>query len=252
MRERGIDALKKAIIVVIGTFGVGVAMACVIRANLGADPITMLMKAIGRVTGQGADFGVNVVNFSLLGFLLIFNRRLIYYGTIITTLLMGIFTVVGTWLLNLFLPADPGTIVNSILLVFGVVLLGAAIGFYISVDFGVAAVDGTVLTVQKWEGRSYKVANWSVYIVALTVGVLLGEVPGAGTLVGLILPGIVVEPINKYLSVHWPRILRFKEKPKRKAKHLEEAAAVADGMNVTGVGEETGAPKETQEEGADK
>lgn len=252
MRERGIDALKKAIIVIIGTFGVGVAMACVIRANLGADPITLLMNGIGRATGQGAGFGVNVVNFTLLAFLLLVNRRTIYYGTIITTLLMGVFTDVGTWLLNLFLPADPGIIVNVILLLFGVVLLGASIGFYISVDFGVAAVDGTVLTVQKWEKRSYKVANWSVYIVALIIGVLLGEVPGFGTVVGLILPGIVVEPINKYLSVNWPRILRFKEKSKRKAKHLEQAAEVADGMNVTGIGEETDRHEEMEKEGADK
>lgn len=225
MRERPIDALKKSLICVIGVFGVGLAMACVIRANLGADPVTLLMNGIGKITGKGPGFGVNVVNAVLLLFLLLVNRRMIYYGTVITTLLMGVFTDLGGAILNSFLPADPGILVNWILLIFGVCLLGASIAFYITVDFGVAAVDGTVLTVQKWEKRSYKVANWTVYIVALAIGMLLGEVPGLGTLVGLFIPGIVAEPIKIYLTKHWPDILHFKEKPQRKSKQLIEAEA---------------------------
>ena len=245
MRERGIDALKKTVIMIIGTFGVGVAMACTIRADLtahwGADPMTLLMNTVGEFLGKDPGFGVNVVNFSLLLFMLIFNRRLIYFGTIITTFLMGVFTNVGTWILNLFVPENPGIFGNLALLFFGVVLLGASIGFYISLDFGVSAVDGAVLTVQKWEGRSYKVANWTVYLIALVISMLMGGLPGFGTIVGLVLPGIVVEPINKYLSVNWPRILKFQDKPKRRAKHLEQAA---EAENSTGLEEGTDTPKE--------
>lgn len=209
-RECASDAVKKSLVTLFATLMFGIAMACMFTANIGADPITMTIQALARLTGLSEGMITNLHSALTLIVLLIIGRQHIYMATIITTLFMGTGVDIGMALLGAFWPVDASFAMNLILCTVGVMILGVFIGFYIALSYGGSAVDAIKLVISNKTGLSFNTSQYILYTTYFLIGWACGGVVGIGTILGLVVTGFFVAPAIKYFNPRWTSILKLK------------------------------------------
>ncbi len=185
--------VKNIALVMLGIFGIGIAMALMTKGNVGTDPITLLINGVARKFNISSGWAANILNVFYLAILLIFYRKVIRISTLLSVLFMGSFMDFGLWVLNGVMPNEPNFWVGLVLNIVGVVLLGASIGIYLSVGYGSSPADGMVLWIQSLIKLRYQYCSWIFYAICCIVGILLGEMIGVGTVIALVLVGVVCD-----------------------------------------------------------
>lgn len=161
----------------VGLLSYGIAIAMMLRANLGATPWDVLTQGASLQTGIG--FGTLTVLISGLVLLLwIPLRQKPGAGTIVNVLLIGPAADLG-----LFLLREPDTLWGRILLFAGgLCLLAVATGLYIGARFGPGPRDGLMTGISRRTGWPIWVVRTGIEGTVLLIGWLLGGVVGFGTL----------------------------------------------------------------------
>lgn len=155
----------------------GVSMGLLLRAGLGLEPWNVFHQGIAEHTGL--TIGIVTVLSSLAVLLLWLPLRVRPgFGTLANALLIGL-VMDGTIAL---VPAPQALAVRIPLMVFAIVLNGAATGLYISACFGPGARDGLMTGLHLRTGRSIRTVRTGIEIVVTGTGVLLGGSIGPGTL----------------------------------------------------------------------
>ncbi len=209
-REPFSDWVKKSIISIISSIGIGLSVALMLLGNVGTDPVTLFITAISDVLGISVGTGMTVFNSSLILFLLIFGRKYIYTATIANTAFSGV-------AIDIFLPIlqsfgiEITFISGLIICIIGLALLGFFIGLYISLDFGGGPVDGVEYFLSVKINKPFNIAQLIFYAVAFVFGMLLGGVAGIGTVIGLFIPALTSGPTIKFLNKRWSKILKLKQ-----------------------------------------
>ena len=183
----------KALGTLAGMLMIGFAMAGMYLGDLGADPISILMEGAARAAGLSKGMGANLVNLAFFLFALLFNRRSIRWATLISVLAMGPSVDLGLWVLGALLPAQMSFPVRLLLGAASCALLGFAIGFYLSFDFGATPSDSVALWLRDTFHLRYRVCSWLLYCFAFAVGWALGGTVGVVTVLGLALPGLIAD-----------------------------------------------------------
>ncbi len=171
---------------VVAIFGVGAGISLMISAHLGVSP------ADAMTTGGAEWLGIGVGTVGWIS------------GSIITTIawLMGRppqwGTLWGTFLVgaavNMFLTLVPEP--EAMLWRIPMCTLGLAV-LYVSIAVGVATTLGTgpielLMLALSDRGVSVQVARWSIEVLVLVIGLILGGQIGVGTLVFVVLTGPVL------------------------------------------------------------
>ena len=201
----------KALGTLAGMLLIGFAMAGMYLGDLGADPISILMEGVSRAAGLSKGMGTNLVNLAFFLFALLFNRRSIRWATLISVLAMGPSVDLGLWALGALLPAPLPFPARLLLGAASCALLGFAIGFYLSFDFGATPSDSVALWLRDTFHLRYRTCSWLLYCFALVVGWALGGTVGVVTLLGLVLPGLIADLVLARLQAG-PVPRREKEK----------------------------------------
>ncbi|HEY5731814.1 MAG TPA: hypothetical protein VIS72_17340 [Anaerolineales bacterium] len=197
----------------IGFLLYGLALALIIRANLGTGTWLVLEVALANILGLKIGTMTVIMGFVVLAFALA-SREKVGWGT------LGNILSIGPWL-NIFLNIIP-VVENNLALQIGMFLLGVAIqgiatAVYIGVDAGAGPRDSLMLAVHRLTGFSVRIARGSIEVVVVTIGWLLGGPAGWGTLAFALLIGP---------SVQWAFKL-FNVQP-HKPEEIKAAEAVAD------------------------
>jgi uncharacterized membrane protein YczE len=179
-----------------GLFAYGIAIALMIRGNLGSAPWDVLSQGIARATGM--SFGWATVAISALVLLLwIPLRQKPGAGTIANALLVGFFADIGL----LVIPHWHHLAAQVLSFGSGLLLLAAASALYIGAGLGPGPRDGLMTGL-------HAVTGWQVWIVrtgieaAVTLaGWLLGGVVGLGTLVFVLAIGPLIQLFLKWMFV---------------------------------------------------
>ena len=166
----------------------GVAIALLVRAQLGLDPWDVLHQGLGLVTGL--SIGTMSILVSLVVLLLwIPLRQRPGFGTLCNAVVVGL-SVDGALALLPVLRALAWRIPS---LVAGIVLLGLASALYIGAGFGPGARDGLMTGLHARGVGSIRLMRTLVEVTALAVGWLLGGSVGIGTVLFAVAIGPIVQ-----------------------------------------------------------
>lgn len=156
----------------------GMAIAMMIRGNLGVDPWDVFH--LGLALHLPLSVGTIIILMGALVLLLwIPLRQRPGLGTISNVIVIGLATNVGLDLL----PEIEHLGARTVLLVGGVITNGLATGMYIGAGFGPGPRDGLMTGIVARTGWQIRYVRTGIELTVLVVGWILGGTVGVGTVV---------------------------------------------------------------------
>lgn len=203
--------IRDLFVIQIGFLLYGLALALVIRANLGTTTWLVFEIALADIFRISIGQMTVFVGFSVL-ILALAMREKVGWGT------LGNILSIGPWLdLSLWLIPDVtgNLLLQIIFFLAGVLIQGIATAVYIGVDAGAGPRDSMMLAIHRVTGASIRVARGIIEITVVFIGWMLGGPLGIGTVVLALLIGPSVQWAFKW----------FKVKPHQPATDVVEATA---------------------------
>jgi uncharacterized membrane protein YczE len=188
--------IRDFVVIHLGFAIFGLAIAVLIRANLGTSPWVILEVALAQITGLTPGTMSVLIGLLVLIAAVGMQER-IGWGTMGNILFIGPWEDVG---LRLIPPAETIPL-QAAMLLGSVLLIGLASAIYIGVDAGAGPRDSLMLAVKRTTGRSLRLARGSIEIFLVILGWILGGPIGIGTLIFAILIGPSIQFFFKLFQV---------------------------------------------------
>jgi uncharacterized membrane protein YczE len=166
-------------------FGVGIAL--MLRSELGLPPWDVLHQGLAEQFGLSVGMWSIVVSFVVLLLWLPLRERY-GIGTVLNAIIIGVVIDVA----SLVIPQPESTVIDTVMLVGGILLIGLASGMYIGANLGPGPRDGLMTAVAR-RGPSIRATRWGLEIVVLITGILLGGTFGVGTIAFALFIGPIVQ-----------------------------------------------------------
>ncbi|MEU8827843.1 hypothetical protein [Streptomyces sp. NPDC048636] len=166
----------------------GTSMALQLRSTLGLDPWDVFHQGVAKRVPLTFGTVTMVVGTAVL-LLWIPLRQRPGLGTVSNVLVVGPAADATLWLV----PAPESLAVRIPLLLFSIVLCGAATGLYISARFGPGPRDGLMTGLHRRTGRSIRLVRTGIEVAVLVTGYVLGGSVGAGT----VLFALTIGPLSQ-------------------------------------------------------
>lgn len=181
----------------VGFFLFGLAIALMIRGNIGTGAWAVLEVALSKILHITPGTMTVIMGFLVLTGALLMRER-IGWGTLANIL------SIGPWE-DMWLALVPSVTHNLPLqvgmLLLAILIMGMASAIYIGVDAGAGPRDSMMLAIRRTTGISIRLARAIIEVTVVTVGWLLGGPAGVGTLVYALLVGPSVQWAFKLLRV---------------------------------------------------
>ena len=202
--------IRDFLVIQIGFLLYGLAIALIIRADLGTGTWVVLEVALADLLGIQIGTMTVYMGFFVLILALVLREQ-VGWGT------LGNILSIGPWL-NLFLkwivlPAENLPLQIG-MFILGVLVQGIATAVYIGVNAGAGPRDSLMLAIHRVTGVSIRLARGAIELIVVLIGWLLGGPLGWGTVVFALLIGP---------SVQWAFKL-FKVAPHKPETEIVEAA----------------------------
>lgn len=189
--------IRDFFVIQIGFLLYGLALALVIRANLGTTTWLVFEIALADIFGITIGRMTVFVGFAVL-ILALALREKVGWGTLGNILSIGPWLDLCLWLI----PSVTGNLFLQIVFFFaGILVQGIATAVYIGVDAGAGPRDSMMLAIKRTTGVSIRVARGIIEVTVVTIGWLLGGPVGIGTLVYALLVGPSVQLGFKIFNV---------------------------------------------------
>lgn len=209
-RKKIIQFIGDIIVIELGLMISSFGTALFYAGDLGSGAMATFCDGLHRVLNisyGSANTGANAV---LLAILFLLDRKYINIGTILCVV------TIGPWV-NLFTPilqslgiAAMGMPVRLMSAALGTVLMGIGLGLYMAVNRGLGALEGFVRYLREKTGIAVKTAKVIQDAVLVLGGILLGASWGAGTLLGIVCTGPVLQVscrfFERQLALLWSGI----------------------------------------------
>ena len=189
--------IRDFIVIQIGFFLYGLAIALIVRAGLGTGTWVVLEVALANILGIQIGTMTVYMGFFIL-IIALALREQVGWGTLANIL------SIGPWL-NLSLALIPTSIdylpLQIGMFLLGVLIQGIATAVYIGVDAGAGPRDSLMLATHRTTGVSIRLARGSIEIIVVLIGWLLGGPLGFGTVAFALLIGPSVQWAFKLFKV---------------------------------------------------
>ncbi|MDQ2693750.1 MAG: hypothetical protein M3Y68_17060 [Chloroflexota bacterium] len=198
--------LRDFVVIQIGFMLYGLALALLIRADLGTSTWLVLEVALADLLGIQIGTMTVYMGFAILILALVLRER-VGWGT------LGNILSIGPWL-NLCLALIPSVsdhlLLQAAMFLLGVLVQGVATAVYIGVDAGAGPRDSLMLAIHRTTGVSIRMARGAIEVIVVLIGWLLGGPAGWGTVVFALLIGPSVQWAFKLFRVqpHQPDIAK--------------------------------------------
>jgi uncharacterized membrane protein YczE len=158
-----------------------------LRSELGLPPWDVLHQGLAEQFGLSVGMWSIVVSFVVLLLWLPLRERY-GIGTVLNAIIIGVVIDVA----SLVIPQPESTVIDTVMLVGGILLIGLASGMYIGANLGPGPRDGLMTAVAR-RGPSIRATRWGLEIVVLITGILLGGTFGVGTIAFALFIGPIVQ-----------------------------------------------------------
>jgi uncharacterized membrane protein YczE len=169
---------------VLGLWIFGTGEACLVHAELGNSPWTVLAQGLSRHTPLGIGAATVAISALVLACWIPLRQRP-GLGTVLNAILIGV-------AIDVMLPVLPGHGALPGRLAFvagGIGLVAAGSGLYLTVRMGPGPRDGLMTGLHRRTGRSLRLVRTLIEAGALALGFALGGTVGIGTLAFALLIG---------------------------------------------------------------
>lgn len=181
---------------VLGLALYGIAIALMIRGNIGASPWDVFAQGLSRTTGISFGLCTIIISGAVL-LLWIPLKQWPGFGTIANALLVGVFADIGLALI----PQAEQLALQCASFAGGLFLLAFATALYIGAGLGPGPRDGLMTGLVRVTGRPVWLIRTGIELSVVVVGFLLGGVVGAGTAAF----ALGVGPLTQ-LTLRWLRV----------------------------------------------
>lgn len=170
------------------------------RAGFGGDPFQMFTNGLDNVLPL--DFGTIhvIISVILLAIIAKLDRHYIGVATVFNLFLTGYivdFTYRG---LGILFPA-PGMVLRIAMLLVGLVLMCFSASLYFTSDMGVSAYDFVALYISKIQKKiPFRFVRISTDTICVLSGLIMGCMPGVGTLITAFFMGPLISFFNRTIS----------------------------------------------------
>ncbi|WP_071441777.1 hypothetical protein [Traorella massiliensis] len=190
--------IKKYIVFILGSFIMGVGIGLCNFANLGVDPMSVLV--LGTYQRLHVSFGMMNLLISLLQLLIAY--LLDKKNVTIATLLAMIFVSVGIDTFGLLHLSEALSVFpfDYLWLLGGIAVYCFGIALSQLPHCGYTSYDGVIFGLQKYTNFSYHTIRWGIDLTFLVSGILLKGTAGIGTLMILLLAGRLIEIFYELLE----------------------------------------------------
>ena len=175
---------------VVGLFLYGVSLGLMVRGELGLAPWDVLHLGVTRHLPLTLGQAVIVLSFVVL-LAWIPLREVPGLGTLLNAVVVGL----SADLTLVLLEAPEGLVARLALTIGGVLLCGFAGALYIGAQLGRGPRDGLMTGLSRRTGRSLRLVRTSIEVTVLVLGLLLGGVAGAGT----VLYAVAIGPLTQLM-----------------------------------------------------
>ncbi len=210
-----------------GLFAYGIAIALMIRGNLGASPWDVFAQGLSRTTHLSFGTCTVIISAAVLLFWIPLRQRL-GFGTIANAVFVGIFADLGLGLL----PQPGHLVVQALMFIAGLFLLALATALYIGAGMGPGPRDGLMTGLVRVTGRPVWLIRTGIELTVVVIGFLLGGVVGIGTVAFAAAVGPLTQLTLRWLHVDLHRVPAARRRRLRRSRFRPGPAA--DGAGSAG------------------
>ena len=219
-QKKKTDLLVRAVLVIIGTIFIGVAVGIFQSAKLGCDPFSCMNTGVSRRIGWSYSAWQLLVNLVLFIPTLLFFRKAIGFGTVFNMVFVGIFADLSRPFFQMII--NDNIILRFIAMLFSVCLLCFGVSLYVAANMGISPYDALSYILEKYFKLNFSWFRIMTDVLCVTVGVIFGimggylwEIVGVGTVITACGTGPVVRFFDKKI-VH-PFVIKLLSKGSRKS-----------------------------------
>jgi uncharacterized membrane protein YczE len=189
--------LRDFLVIEVGLAMFGLAIAIMIRANLGTSAWAVLEVALARLIGlTPGRMSIMMGLFILSGALIL--REKIGWGTLANIISVGLWEDLA---LGAIAPVNNNLPLQATMLLGAIGMMGLASAIYIGVDAGAGPRDTLMLAIKRKTGWSVGIARAAIEVTVVTIGWLFGGPAGVGTVIFALLIGMAVQLGFKLFNV---------------------------------------------------
>jgi uncharacterized membrane protein YczE len=165
-------------ILIFGLYIFGTGEALFVQAGLGNGPWTVFAQGVGKQTGLSLGLATFLVSALVLLLWLPLKQRP-GFGTIANMIVISGALQIGITVI----PTVHTIWLQVVMVLSGIVMIGAASGLYLTCGLGPGPRDGWMTAIHFRTGISVARVRMAIEVLVLAIGWLLGGVVGIGTLV---------------------------------------------------------------------
>ncbi|MBM7709167.1 YczE/YyaS/YitT family protein [Enterococcus lemanii] len=195
---------KRGLIVVIGSFIMGIGIYLTMLSQLGNDPLTMFWIGVSKQLSLTVGQANLLVSGIMLFIVFFFQRKELSVGSLLNPVVIALTTDL---LVKLPIEASNWPLRLAFFLV-GIVLLSFGVAFYALADFGRGAYEAVTFTLIHQLKLSVRTVRIGCDLTFAIAGILLGAQLSIGPVLAILLMGTLiqffiqrlVQPIQRYLT----------------------------------------------------
>lgn len=187
--------LKSILFNVLGAVLLGLGCLLYLSANIGSDAMTTFSQGISVITNLSFSlcyYGLNVI---MMIIAIIMDRKQIGWGTIIFPAVAAVTIQVG----SAFIPLTTGWLRYPVFIL-GLILISFAVALASKAICGKNPNDAMNFAIMKKVNKDYSIVRSSVDAIMLIAGILLHGTWGIGTVLAVVLTGVIASKFMKVLD----------------------------------------------------
>lgn len=193
------EFLSRLLFFFLGIILLSFGISLIIEANVGVTAWDVLHIGLRDTIGFTVGIWSIIVGIIVVTITLFIDRKMVYIGTILNMIFVGIFMDIFLS----FLPTIDNVYLQYIILLLGTIASGVGAGLYITANLGSGPRDGLMLALSNRFHWSVRRIKTSMEIIVLIIGFYLGGPVFIGTLIVSILIG----PIMQFAINWWEKVL---------------------------------------------
>ncbi len=198
---------KRILLSFAGVTGMGFFVSLLVKCNLGTDPCTFMNRSIAAKLGIMFGNWQLMINIVMFIIVLIFNRKLIGFGTLFNMVLIGYYVDFFNMIWDKTLPPNvfTDTVPRWSIFLVSLILFMICAAIYINADTGVSPYDGIpIILTEKITGRFPRIPKMIIRIcwdgLAIIAGVLFGGVPIIGIILMALFLGPLITAVGRFIK----------------------------------------------------
>ncbi|MFN2363018.1 MAG: YitT family protein [Halarsenatibacteraceae bacterium] len=190
--------IKRTAVVLFGIFLISSGLYLFLNSGLGLTPFTVMADGLANALGISFGQATMVINISIILGLFLLTDSKFGPGTVLNAVFIGIFLDIIIWTLGSI--TTEVIFFQALMLVTAILLVGAGIAIYISVDMGEGPIEALMIYIKRKTNFSLKSARISLDFSFSLIGFSMGATLGVGTIIAVAAIGPVTETIKRFIE----------------------------------------------------